>query len=389
MKLHSTLNKIFISILALAFFTACTSDSTEFQSDINIKLSNSNNEWMIMYHLTPDGADKIDSVKLDDNGKAYFEVKYNQSPDFFMLKTLNYPEKITFVAENNAPIEIEADAVHLNKKYRISGNESSKQIQKLASFINNKVKEADSLYLKYRMMEKDSMRNFTYIIDSLLQENHLETYKFVCQFCEENQGNFAGIMGLYSRYGDQNILDFSIDYSYFYNVISQLYQSYPNNTHVLRLKELIDKVEAEKNLAKEVESRLTPGKEAPNFILNNPDGEKIELFQFRGKKLILSFWNSTETESRYVNRDLSKLWQNKKDLQDFNILSVSSDRDKLQWVNTITTDGMKWENVIADPQTLEKYNIKDKHRLFIIDDQGIIMAKDVEKDSIINYLIKK
>lgn len=366
----------------ITMLLGCVNDKNINSFEINGDFSNSNNEWVVAYKLSPTNITKLDSVMLDDDGKFSMHLSTSHSPELILLKIKQYPERITLVAENEDVISIKGDALYLNKSYSAKGNKSTEALRHLAKSLNMAVNDADSIYLSYRNSVNDSnsvfLKNQT---DSLLKDNHLKAYEFVRSFCLENKNNLAGIIGLYSRYGENQILDYDIDFDVFAAVSESINKQFPNNEHALSLKEFVDEKYQKIAHAEEIEKSLEAGHKAPDIIRPNPEGKEIELTSFQGKYLILAFWSSTEKASWDMNaglKEIAKEYKNKK----VALLSVSTDIDKLQWVNTIAIDHLKWNHVLSNDAIENAYNLKGKSRLFLLDTQGIIMAKDISTDSL-------
>ena len=64
--------------------------------------------------------------------------------------------------------------------------------------------------------------------------------------------------------------------------------------------------------------------EAPSFSLRNPDGDKVELSDFKGKVLLLNFWATWCPPCRAEMPEMEQLYQAFKD-KGFAILAVSID----------------------------------------------------------------
>lgn len=351
------------------------------------KLSNSNNEWVIIQKLLPIGFEKIDSVKLDDMGEFKMEFKSTQPNELFVFSVKNYPWRITLLMQDGETAKINGDALYINQNYKIEGSKGSEELMTLSNTINNFTEAADSIYFAYRKAAADSntvelRRN----ADSLLLDNYQQTYKYVKEFCSKNKDNLAGIIGLYSRYGEKMILDFEEDFNLFEIVATNSKIKFPENIHVISLNEYIDEYTTKINHQEEIESSLEAGKKLPLIELPNPDGIFINTDSMKGKYLILSFWISKHKTSWENNAGLKAIYKDYSS-DKLSILSVGMEKDKLSWVNTIALDNLKWNQVLATENTIETFNLKEEPRLFLINPQGIIMAKDINIDSL-NTLLK-
>lgn len=361
-------------------------DSKPYKFHISGKLSNSNNEWIIIQKLSPNGTTTIDSTMLEDDGSFSMEFNDEQSSELYILSIVKFPWKIALQLNDKEDVFLKGDAYYLNKKYEIEGSEGSKKLQILSSTIERYTDEADSIYFAYREQAADSsslqLRKLT---DSLLLNNYRGAYNFIRNFCLENKNNLAGILGLYSRYGQELILDDEKDFDIFGEVAAGTKSNFPDNIHVIKLNEVVDNRLANIEHSAEIEKNLSTGKVFPGFELQNPDGKKISTKDFLGKYLIVSFWLSKHKTSWDNNAGL-KILRKKFNTEQVEMVSVGMDRDKLTWVNNIALDNLEWNNVLATDETLDNYNLKDTPRLFLIDPEGIIIGKDFTIDSLSNTI---
>lgn len=79
----------------------------------------------------------------------------------------------------------------------------------------------------------------------------------------------------------------------------------------------------------------------PDFTLQTPEGEEIEMKDFRGKYVLVDFWASWCGPCLREMPNVVKLYKECKG-KDFEIFGVSLDNNKEAWVNSIEKNGMKW-----------------------------------------------
>jgi peroxiredoxin len=143
---------------------------------------------------------------------------------------------------------------------------------------------------------------------------------------------------------------------------------------------------------------LNIGDKAPEISQKNPNGEVMKLSQLEGQIAIIDFWASWCGPCRRENPNLvktynqfkSKKFKNGKGLE---IFSVSLDKSIESWVKAMTKDQLSWEYHVSDLKGWHSsaaglYEINSIPSTYIIDGDGIIIAKNLRGDEL-NQFLKK
>ncbi|MET3501281.1 peroxiredoxin [Mucilaginibacter rubeus] len=122
------------------------------------------------------------------------------------------------------------------------------------------------------------------------------------------------------------------------------------------------------------------GHKAPDFSVRSIAGRPVKLSDYRGKYVMLDFWASWCPACRQENPNVVMLY-NKFRTKGFTILGVSLDTDKDEWQRAVNADKLSWDHV-SDLQRFDGpaerlYHIEALPSNFIIDQQGIIIAKNI------------
>jgi len=134
----------------------------------------------------------------------------------------------------------------------------------------------------------------------------------------------------------------------------------------------------------EKEAKVSIGSKAPNFSAPTPSGKELALNDVLGKVTILDFWAAWCKPCRAENPNVVRIYNKYKD-KGLNILSVSLDRNADDWKKAIQEDGLDWNhvsNVQYFDQIAELYNVNAIPAIFILDDKGIIVAKDLRGEAL-------
>lgn len=122
-----------------------------------------------------------------------------------------------------------------------------------------------------------------------------------------------------------------------------------------------------------------------DFEQLNSKGKKVKLSGIKGKYILLEFWGSWCGPCREENPNLVKTY-NAYNSKGFEILGVAADNNKEQWLKAIKDDQLPWENVSdlkGDKNTAALiYSISAYPTNFLIDEKGIIIAKNLRGDAL-------
>lgn len=137
---------------------------------------------------------------------------------------------------------------------------------------------------------------------------------------------------------------------------------------------------------KELTSATEIGKLAPDFTAPTPDGKSLNLKQSLGKATIVDFWAAWCGPCRRENPNVVNIY-NKYHDKGLEIIGVSLDGNgrqqdpKAAWIKAIEQDKLTWNHVsnlkyFNDPVS-RAYNIRSIPATFILDENGIIVAKNL------------
>ncbi len=138
-----------------------------------------------------------------------------------------------------------------------------------------------------------------------------------------------------------------------------------------------------KDAREELASRKAtqPGAEAPDFTLNDPDGNPVTLSSLRGQYVIVDFWASWCKPCRAGNPAMKELYAqyHPKGLE---IIGVSDDTDHAAWKKAIEQDQTPWIHVVDEFPEEHKparvgtlWGVHYIPSYFLLDKEGRIIGK--------------
>mgnify|MGYP000553030029 CR=1 FL=1 len=132
---------------------------------------------------------------------------------------------------------------------------------------------------------------------------------------------------------------------------------------------------------------LTIGDKAPTFTIC---GEKqlIDLKDLRGKYVLLSFWASYDAPSRVQNATLNHAIEQADNVE---MVSVSFDEFSSVCKETIRKDRLNArvcavETKGEDSGLFKKYRLNRGFANYLLDDNGIIIAKNISAENLLSIL---
>jgi peroxiredoxin len=136
---------------------------------------------------------------------------------------------------------------------------------------------------------------------------------------------------------------------------------------------------------------LNPGDVAPDFKIKTTRGEQtIDLDDLRGKYVLLSFWASYDAQSRMLNARLSHTLQSTSS-HSMEMVSVSFDEYRSIFTETVRRDQIVTPTCFVETKgersgLFKKYGLDRGFTTYLLDDKGIIIAKNISAAELSDYL---
>jgi len=146
-------------------------------------------------------------------------------------------------------------------------------------------------------------------------------------------------------------------------------------------------------LIKQME-KVEVGKIAPDFEMNGLGGIPVKLSSMYGNShlLLLDFWASTCGPCRIENVNIRSAYDQFRS-RGFDVLGVSTDVRKEQWLAAVQQDKLTWTNVCSfekwnDNEVVKTYALRQVSQNFLLDHTGKILSTDLRGEELISTLEK-
>ncbi len=377
----SRIYSVAVIIVAALAFTSCSNKKFH----INGNITEAKDSILYLENISLNGPEKIDSVKLGEDGSFDFEENAmdSVSPEFYRLRIAN--QTINLSIDSTETIRIKAAYPTMSYRYEVEGSENCNTIKELsikqmnlqgtinsiaknpnigvdsANFAINRVLEAYKQDIKTNYIFKAPMKASSYYaLFQTIQLGGMNTLIFNPRNNKEDVKVFAAVATSWDTY-------------------------YPNaergkNLHNIAIQGMKDIRIMENQMA---EQRIDASKVNVNGCINlslqDNKGITRNLTDLKGKVVLLDFHLFASSESTKRIMMLRELY-NKYHAAGFEIYQVSVDPDEHFWKTS--TAALPWISVRDEDgvqgQSLQSYNVQSIPTYFLIDRSNTLQARDVQ-----------
>ncbi len=278
-------------------------------------------------------------------------------------------EKRTILFANDTPF------IHFDINWERPGDYTvsspgSASLQQLLRLSDNGMRSIDSVQRLLNLQADDSLRN---VQQQQLEEQRMAMKHAISGYIDTTRSSIVAIyaLGFINR--------FDSDTALITRKVTRITQNFPRDATV----KTFAKAYFEQK-AKEAKS-VTQGKLAPDFTLQDTQGQKVSLSDFRGKYTFVDFWASWCGPCRQENPEIVKAYNTYKN-RNFAILGVSLDDNREAWLKAIEKDGLTWQQV-SDLQkwespVVELYDINAIPFSVLLDPEGRVIATNLKGNAL-------
>lgn len=367
-----------LAVAAMAGVTSCN----EKKFHIDGTITGAADSTLYFENMGLDGAVKIDSAKLSEDGTFAFEGTAPTAPEFYRLRIAG--QFINIAVDSTETINIKAQYPQMATQYEVSGSEDCQRIKELSLM-------QSSLQAQVNAIARNPELGAQAVADSV--SRIVEAYKtrvkteYIFKAPMKASSYFALFQTIYA--GGQSVLLFNPrtseqDIKVFGAVATSWDTFYPNekrgeNLHNIAIEGMKDvRYLRSQQQAEEIEASKVNTSGILDFTLTDNTGAARSLSSLKGNVVLLDFHLFADQNSMKRIMSLRELY-NKYHAQGFEIYQVAIDGDEHFWKTQ--TAALPWISTRVDDNTssvLQLYNVQQVPTFFLLDRSCNVVKRDAQ-----------
>lgn len=367
-----------LAVAAMAGVTSCN----EKKFHIDGTITGAADSTLYFENMSLDGAVKIDSAKLSEDGTFAFDGTAPTAPEFYRLRIAG--QFINIAVDSTETINIKAQYPQMATQYEVSGSEDCQRIKELSLM-------QSSLQAQVNAIARNPELGAQAVADSV--SRIVEAYKtrvkteYIFKAPMKASSYFALFQTIYA--GGQPVLLFNPrtseqDIKVFGAVATSWDTFYPNekrgeNLHNIAIEGMKDvRYLRSQQQAEEIEASKVNTSGILDFTLTDNTGAARSLSSLKGNVVLLDFHLFADQNSMKRIMWLRELY-NKYHAQGFQIYQVAIDGDEHFWKTQ--TAALPWISTRVDDNTssvLQLYNVQQVPTFFLLDRSCNVVKRDAQ-----------
>lgn len=367
-----------LTVAAMAGVTSCN----EKKFHIDGIITGAADSTLYFENMGLDGAVKIDSAKLSEDGTFAFEGTAPTAPEFYRLRIAG--QFINIAVDSTETINIKAQYPQMATQYEVSGSEDCQRIKELSLM-------QSSLQAQVNAIARNPELGAQAVADSV--SRIVEAYKtrvkteYIFKAPMKASSYFALFQTIYA--GGQPVLLFNPrtseqDIKVFGAVATSWDTFYPNekrgeNLHNIAIEGMKDvRYLRSQQQAEEIEASKVNTSGILDFTLTDNTGAARSLSSLKGNVVLLDFHLFADQNSMKRIMSLRELY-NKYHAQGFQIYQVAIDGDEHFWKTQ--TAALPWISTRVDDNTssvLQMYNVQQVPTFFLLNRSCNVVKRDAQ-----------
>lgn len=374
-------HKVITLALAVATMTGVTS-CNEKKFHIDGTITGAADSTLYFENMGLDGAVKIDSAKLSEDGTFAFEGTAPTAPEFYRLRIAG--QFINIAVDSTETINIKAQYPQMATQYEVSGSEDCQRIKELSLMQSSLQAQVNAIARNPELGAQAAADSVSRIVEAY--KTRVKT-EYIFKAPMKASSYFALFQTIYA--GGQPVLLFNPrtseqDIKVFGAVATSWDTFYPNekrgeNLHNIAIEGMKDvRYLRSQQQAEEIEASKVNTSGILDFTLTDNTGAARSLSSLKGNVVLLDFHLFADQNSMKRIMWLRELY-NKYHAQGFQIYQVAIDGDEHFWKTQ--TAALPWISTRVDDNTssvLQLYNVQQVPTFFLLNRSCNVVKRDAQ-----------
>lgn len=367
-----------LAVAAMAGVTSCN----EKKFHIDGTITGAADSTLYFENMGLDGAVKIDSAKLSEDGTFAFEGTAPTAPEFYRLRIAG--QFINIAVDSTETINIKAQYPQMATQYEVSGSEDCQRIKELSLMQSSLQAQVNAIARNPELGAQAAADSVSRIVEAY--KTRIKT-EYIFKAPMKASSYFALFQTIYA--GGQPVLLFNPrtseqDIKVFGAVATSWDTFYPNekrgeNLHNIAIEGMKDvRYLRSQQQAEEIEASKVNTSGILDFTLTDNTGAARSLSSLKGNVVLLDFHLFADQNSMKRIMWLRELY-NKYHAQGFQIYQVAIDGDEHFWKTQ--TAALPWISTRVDDNTssvLQLYNVQQVPTFFLLNRSCNVVKRDAQ-----------
>lgn len=360
-----------VTLLTAAVMCGCQSSKVK----ISGRIVGNDGRNIYLEQVSPLAQTIIDSAQLDKEGGYRFQVKSaSKTPSLYNI--IYNGERIPLLIAGGDNIKLNSVGSVL-RNYTVEGSEESELLRQFYQAFVTGAQRLDNIASQFARMSVGMTEEERQAKTKEYTAEYYRIRREQLRFIIEHKASLAAVYALYQRLpGDAHLFNGDSDVVYFRTVAEAIEKSYPQSPYLQSLLSEITRMDARVSLTSQITEAGYPDLEMPDIY-----GKKVRLSSLTGKVVLLDFWSAELGNSNHLNAELKEIYKKYAAANvPFEVYQVGVDASKSAWISAVQEQKLPWVSVSdlrgRASAALGLYNVQQLPANFLIDKNGVIVAKD-------------